>query len=90
MIADMIQQCKHELFNNKYLHIQGWAVMEAAGYRLVVLCTRCHCIMIYLAVASASFLPPFFPPSSFLESSQKEEECVLLQCREQSQLCIAK
>ena len=32
----MIQQCKYELFADKSLHIQGWAVMEAAGYRLVV------------------------------------------------------
>ena len=58
-IADMIQQCRQFLFPNKSLHVQGWALVEAAGY-------------------------------SFLESSQKEEDCVMLECREMSQLCLVR
>ena len=27
---------------------------------------------------------------SFVEMSRKEEDCVLLQCREQNQLCVAR
>ena len=27
---------------------------------------------------------------SFLESSQKEEDCVMLECREMSQLCLVR
>jgi len=57
-VADMVQQCREVLFPNKFLRVEGWALVEAAGY-------------------------------SFLESSQKEEDCVMMQCREQSQLCIA-
>ena len=58
-VADMVQQCREVLFPNKFLRVEGWALVEAAGY-------------------------------SFLESSQKEEDCVMMQCREQSQLCIAR
>ena len=56
-VTDIIQHCKNELFADKSLHLQAWALVEAAGY-------------------------------SFVESSQKEELCVLIQCRESSQLCI--
>ena len=58
-VADMVQQCRDVLFPNKFLRVEGWALVEAAGY-------------------------------SFLESSQKEEDCVMMQCREKSQLCIAR
>ena len=29
-------------------------------------------------------------PGSFVASSRKEEDCVLLQCREKNQLCMAR
>ena len=32
-IAEMIQLCREELFPTKTLHVQGWALVEAAGYR---------------------------------------------------------
>ena len=32
-IAEMIQLCREELFPTKTLHVQGWALIEAAGYR---------------------------------------------------------
>ena len=32
-IAEMIQLCREELFPTKALHVQGWALIEAAGYR---------------------------------------------------------
>ena len=32
-IAEMIQLCREELFPTKMLHVLGWALVEAAGYR---------------------------------------------------------
>ena len=32
-IAEMIQLCREELFPTKTLHVQGWALIKAAGYR---------------------------------------------------------
>ncbi len=58
-VTDMIQKCRGDLYPNPHLHVQCWAMMEAAGY-------------------------------SFLESSQTEELCVLMQCREHADLCVAR
>ena len=58
-VLDIIQHCKNEIFPNKALHLQCWALMEAAGH-------------------------------SFVSSSQKEELCILIQCRESSQLMFVK
>ena len=39
-IQEMIQICRHELYPNLDVEVkvQGWALMEAAGYRCVTLC----------------------------------------------------
>ena len=32
---DIVQHCKKEVFPNRNLHLQCWALMEAAGHSLV-------------------------------------------------------
>ncbi len=58
-VLDIVQHCKKEVFPNKSLHLQAWALMEAAGHSLV-------------------------------NSSTKEELCILIQCRENSQLTFVR
>ena len=83
--AEMIQVCREELFPNKTLTVIGWALVEAAGYRYIYaytigLCLICACVCVFMCLNV----------SSFVESSRKEEDCIVLQCREQNQLCMAR
>ena len=55
----MIQHCKQELFPDRGLHVQGWALVEPEGY-------------------------------SFMENCRIDNECVIMQCREKSHLCVAR
>lgn len=48
-IVDIIQRCKKDLFPVTYALVQGWALMEAAGYSFLKdskkeeLCVILHC-----------------------------------------------
>ena len=61
----------------------------------VCVCVRvcvcvCVCVCVHVRVRMRvrfTFLCLF---SSFVDSSEKEEDCVVLQCREKNQLCVAR
>ena len=95
-IAEMIQFCRQELFPRKTLHVQGWALIEAAGYRSgpVADCVPTHfasvCVCVCVCVCVHVRFTSLCLFSSFVDSSEKEEDCVVLQCREKNQLCVAR
>ena len=88
----MITICRNDLYANVTVPIKGWALIEPAGYRWVTN----NRVYIFMFSLSSLFVFLFFSfclsfsTHSFVPTSDKEEETVLLLCQERRHICIAK